>query len=391
MSSATLLSRVRASDPQRRDLLLALFVLVESQLEVALLLPAVAAGTRALVHGVLVLLPLALVIRRRWPLVSLLLAQAVFVLVQANERQVTDNLYLPLFAVLFLIFSAAMHTPGRRFWAVPLIGWIGGSIALAVDDYDDQLLADIGWMGLIFAGAVPAAGRLLAGRLNLQRALREKAEHAERERARQAELAVLEERERIAGDLHDIVAHALSGMVVQASAARRLAATNPQRAREAFSAVESSGREALGELRRLLGVLRHDDEEIALAPQPSLAHVESLVRRVRSGGLPVNLRIEGSATPLPAGVDVTAYRVVQEALGVAAAGGDAGRADVVVRYEPGAVELEVRDDGAGGDPTRPLLGMRERVALYGGQLRATRPRDGGHVVVARLPLSEGPG
>lgn len=388
MPARRLLSRVRATDPQRRDLLLAAFVLVECELEAALLLPGVVpVSTRVIVHAVLLLLPLAIVIRLRWPLLGLALAHLGFIFVQAREREVTENLYLPLFAILFLIFSAAMHTSGRRFWAVPVLSWVGGCIGIAVDDYEGQILADMAWTGLVFAGAIPAAGRLLANRLELQRALREKAQRAEREREAQAERAVLEERERIAGDLHDIVAHALSGMVIQASGARRLATQDPDRAREAFAAVESSGREALGELRRLLGVLRREDEELALAPQASLAHVESLVRRIRAGGLPVDLRIEGSPASLPSGVDVTAYRVVQEALGNAADGGHAGRARVIVRYEAGAVELEIRDDGRGQD-VRPLLGMRERVALYGGDFRTARPRDGGHVVVARLPLAE---
>ncbi len=181
-----------------------------------------------------------------------------------------------------------------------------------------------------------------------------------------------------------MVAHALSAMVVQAAGARRLAERDPARAADAFQAVESSGREALTEIRRLLGVLRRDDEELALAPQPSLRHVGSLVRKIQAAGLPVELGIEGEARELPIGVDLTAYRVVQEALGGALEHGHAGRARVLVRYGADHVELEVDDDG--GAPERPLLGIRERVALSGGQLRAGVRRDGGHVVRARLPL-----
>ena len=391
MTRTRLIARLRAVSPWRRDVAIALFLLVETQVEAALLVSQtdVSPETRTLVHLLMLLLPVAFLLHRPRPLVALLLGMVVFVLVQSNEREVTDNLYVPLFVVIFLIFSAAMRTTGRRFWLVPAIAWVSGATALALDDYDDQLISDLAWTGLIFGGAIPAAGRLLANRQRLQRALREKAEHAERERLARAEHAVLEERTRIAGDLHDIVAHALSGMVVQASAARRLAARDPERAREAFAAVESSGRDALAELRRLLGVLRRDDEEIALAPQPSLAHIESLVRRVRRAGLPVDLHVEGEAAPLPVGVDVTGYRVVQEALGVAAGERGAGRADVWVRYQPGIVELEVRDDASdAAEGARPLLGMRERVALYGGELRAGRPRSGGHAVVARLPVGE---
>jgi signal transduction histidine kinase len=173
-------------------------------------------------------------------------------------------------------------------------------------------------------------------------------------------------------------------MVVQASGARRLAERDPERAGEAFLAVETSGREALTEIRRLLGVLRRDDEELALAPQPSLRHVSSLVKRLEAAGLPVEVGIEGEQRDLPIGIDLTAYRVVQEALGGALEHGHAGRAEVKLRYGADHVELVVADDGEA--PDRPLLGIRERVTLSGGQLRAGARRDGGHVVRARLPL-----
>jgi signal transduction histidine kinase len=173
-------------------------------------------------------------------------------------------------------------------------------------------------------------------------------------------------------------------MVVQASGARRLAERDPERAADAFQAVETSGREALTEIRRLLGVLRRDDEELALAPQPSLRHVGTLLRRIEAAGLPVELAVEGEARDLPIGIDLTAYRVVQEALGGALEHGRAGRAHVHLRYATDHVDLEVADDG--GAPSRPLLGIRERVVLSGGHLRAGARRDGGHVVRARLPI-----
>ena len=227
-------------------------------------------------------------------------------------------------------------------------------------------------------------GRVIRSRARLNQALREKAERLEHERADRAAAAALEERTRIAGELHDVVAHALSAMVVQASGARRLAERDPARAADAFKAVETSGREALTEIRRLLGVLRREDEEIALAPQPSLRHVGSLVRKIEAAGLPVELAVEGDEHDLPIGIDLTAYRVVQEALGGALEHGHAGRARVKLRYGPDQVELEVADDGSA--PERPLLGIRERVALSGGRLQAGARRDGGHVVRAQLPL-----
>ena len=148
--------------------------------------------------------------------------------------------------------------------------------------------------------------------------------------------------------------------------------------------MESTGREALTELRRLLGVLRKEDEELALAPQPSLAHVDALTRRWQAAGLPVALEVTGEVRALPAGVDLTAYRLVQEALGGARDAGGAGRATVRIAYGPEDVRVDVADDGTPGG--RRLLGMRERVAVYGGEL-ATSPGDGGgwHVS-ARLPV-----
>jgi signal transduction histidine kinase len=196
---------------------------------------------------------------------------------------------------------------------------------------------------------------------------------------------VADERTRIARELHDVVAHALSAMTVQATVARRLALTRPELAREAFGAIETAGREALDELRRLLGVLRRDDAELTLAPQPSVRHIHSLARRVTASGLPVTLRVEGSGLELPAGVDVTAYRVVQDALAAALERGGAGRAEVRVEVGANTVEVEIRDDGRSPDP-RPLIGVRERVALHGGSLTALHGPDGGHVVRAALPL-----
>jgi signal transduction histidine kinase len=227
-------------------------------------------------------------------------------------------------------------------------------------------------------------GQLLVNRARLNRALGEKARRAETERREQAESAALEERTRIASELHDVVAHALSAMTVQASAARRLSERDPGRARDAFATVESTGREALAELRRLLGVLRKEDEELALAPQPSLAHVDALIRRAETAGLPVRLLVSGSVRPLPAGVDLTAYRLVQEALGGARDAGQAGRAEVRIDYGDADVRVDVADDGA--PRGRRLLGMRERVAVYGGELAAAPADDGGWRVSARLPL-----
>jgi signal transduction histidine kinase len=233
----------------------------------------------------------------------------------------------------------------------------------------------------VIVAAPVLAGRLLRERARLARALRAVA--SDEGDDRWAELAVAEERERIAADLHDVVARALDRMVAEAAGADRLVATEPARAALAFGAVEQTGRDALAEIRRLLGVLRREDDELALAPQPTLAHVADLVRRARAAGLPVELRVEGEPAPLSAGADLTAYRVVQEALTGAVREGAAASARVIVRYGEAAVDLEVVDDGA----ARPApMGIEERVALYAGELRTTSPRAGGHALRARLPL-----
>ena len=203
----------------------------------------------------------------------------------------------------------------------------------------------------------------MRARVRLNRALHEKAEAVERDRAARAADAVAEERMRIAGELHHLVSDALASMVGQAGAAEQLVRSRPDVAESAFASVEETGREALTEIRRLLGVLRRDDKELALAPQPSLAHVRDLVARVRASGLPVELEVEGEHAPLPAGVDLTAYRVIQEALGAP----DARRAKVRLRYDADHVALEVADLG---DVRPELLGIRERVELYGGDLVA---------------------
>jgi signal transduction histidine kinase len=230
------------------------------------------------------------------------------------------------------------------------------------------------------------AGRVVRSRAELNRLLRARAETSRARRARAAADAVAEERARIAAELHDVVAHALSAMVIQAGAARRGVRDDPGRARGAFEAVEGTGREALAEIRRLLGVLRRGDEDLALAPQPSLEHLSALVSRARAAGLAVDVRDERpdrAAAPLAAGVDLTAYRVLQAALGSATNGGGARSANVRIRYAGDMVLLEVRDDGAG--LRRDLRGVRERVSLYGGELHAG-PSRGGHALVARLPV-----
>jgi signal transduction histidine kinase len=212
------------------------------------------------------------------------------------------------------------------------------------------------------------------------------------ERERRAQLAVAEERSRIARELHDVIAHAVSVMVVQAGAARRVAAARPDRAQEVFTSIESTGRQALHEMRRLVGVLRNGDEPTSLDPQPRLTDLAALVEQARAAGLPVRLEVEGEPRALPAGIDLSAYRIVQEALTNVRKHAGPARAEVRLRYGSGSLRIEVVDDGhaavatANGGRGQGLIGMRERVALFDGRLEVGPLPQGGFRVLADLPL-----
>jgi signal transduction histidine kinase len=231
-----------------------------------------------------------------------------------------------------------------------------------------------------------------------ERALRveeaeERALQAEREREISARIAVAEERARIARELHDVVAHAVSVMVLQVGAVRHRLPAALDEDREALQGVERAGRTALTEMRRLLGAMREDDEEAELSPQPGLDRLGSLLDDVRRAGLPVLLQVEGEAFPLPRGVDLSAYRIVQEGLTNTLKHARAGRAEVTLCYFPDEFRIEVRDDGEGapafdGDG-HGLLGVRERVKIYGGEMTAGRAPEGGFVLRTRLPLAGG--
>ncbi|MGW2638896.1 sensor histidine kinase [Streptomyces sp. NPDC001348] len=269
-------------------------------------------------------------------------------------------------------------------------------------------------LGVACAAVVCLGVALLRTRRRWQAAVGERGWLLERERESAAHVAVAAERDRIARELHDIVSHNVSLMVVQASAAREVLGIMPDEAAVALRAVEDAGRGAMTELRHLLGLLAPsasgEDEDPGpadahpdLTPQPGLDRLGPLVDRISFAGLPVEVRISGDPRPLPQGVDVTAYRIVQEALTNALRHGDGGKAEVTVRYADHALRVEVLNTGpsvltgtvAGDVPERSgrhqgtgrgLLGLRERVAVYGGDLDARRRLGGGYRVRARIPL-----
>ena len=371
---------MRAS-PLRVDAALAGLLMVESALETAFV--DVPFGDHVGTLALAGLVALGILIRRDRPLTAVALGLAALALLNLLPRAVQDATEGQFFGLLFLIYSMALRTSGRRLQLGVALATAG--MALAIATSTEVQPSDYLFALLIAIVAPVAVGQLLQSRAHLNAALREKNERIERERSARADEAVAEERSRIAGELHDVVAHALGAMTVQAAAARRLAAKDPDRAGTALAAIEGTGREALIELRRLLGVLRREDDEAELGPQPKLTFVADLVERMRAAGLPVELAVEGDpVAELPPGVDLTAYRVVQEALAEALRSGGAGHADVRVRYTSDGVEIEVVDDGlrAAG---RRLLGMHERVRVYGGQVESGPRREGGHSVHARLP------
>jgi signal transduction histidine kinase len=331
-------------------------------------------------------LPFAL--RPRFPLwapLAALAALATFALV-SPERSIT-SLTLPFLAALAGAVSLGLIGDRRQ----SVAGWAAViATASIVSSKSGNAYSDFFWTTLILTLAW-FFGSALGSRTEQARELSERVEAVERERATATERATAEERARIARELHDVVAHSVSVMVVQASGVRRLLRDEQHREREALLSVEQIGRQALTEMRRMLGVMRTGEEApAALAPQPGLQHLDRLIAQVEEAGLPVSLRVEGDRPEISPGVDLSAYRIVQEGLTNALKHAKGAHAEVVVRYIDSSVELEIADDGPGatsGDGMgHGLVGMRERVALYGGTIESGPRAGGGFVLRAQLPV-----
>jgi signal transduction histidine kinase len=366
------------------DLLLALALGVEMQVE--MLFVDAPRGDLLIARAALLALAGALAVRRRAPVIAVAVAFAVLTVLERLGEPVDANLVGPFFATLILCYSLGAHAEGRQFHAGLAVLVVATPITIRLDQPPGGV-GDFLFVATIVVGGPILLGRLVRARVTLNQALAGKAAAAEDDREARAAGAVAAERARIAGELHHLVRDALASMVAEAGTAERLARTRPGDAELAFGAVEHTGREALGEIRALLGVLRREDEELAFAPQPSLAHVADLVARVRAAGLPVELDAGGEHIPLPAGVDLTAYRFVQEALAGALHAPGERTAAVRLRYSADQLGVEVTDVGdAGPGSERVLLGMHERVALYGGELVAEAVPGSGYAVRARLPL-----
>jgi signal transduction histidine kinase len=296
------------------------------------------------------------------------------------------NPFLVTFAVLVSLYSVANHASWARsvFAAAATATLLPVSFALDWHNQGHVYLSDLPYNYGLFGAAWVLGDNVRRQREQAQLAMRLAA--AEEERSRHA---VADERVRIARDLHDVVAHTLSVIVLQAGAGRRIAPQQPERAALVLGGIEALGREALGDMRRLVGMLRTSPERHH-EPQPTLEWLPELADRVRSAGLDVDLRSEGEARPLPPGVDLSAYRIVQEALTNTLRHAGAARAEVVVRYGGAGVEVEVTDDGRGPGANgaaggNGLTGMRERVGMFGGELEVGAREGGGFRVRAMLP------
>jgi signal transduction histidine kinase len=252
-----------------------------------------------------------------------------------------------------------------------------------------QTTGDLVFIPLRFVVAW-VAGYALRERAEQAEAAEERAARAEREREAAARVAVAEERSRIARELHDIVAHAVSVMVLQVGAVRHKLPASLAEDSEALKAVERAGRTALAEMRRLLAAMRPDGDEAEFVPQPGLDGLDSLLDEVGRAGLPVQLHVDGEPFPLPRAIDLSAYRIVQEGLTNALKHSRASAADVTVRYRADELQLEVRDDGRGSATSdglgHGLVGIRERVKIYGGEMTARTATEGGFVLSTRLPI-----
>ncbi len=322
----------------------------------------------------------SLLARRRHPLVPLLAGLAV---IELDNTVIKGLAEAGVFLVGFII---VLYSVGR--WALGWQLWVGCTIAAvaiplaAIEPGQPVGFSDIAFF-LVFFGAPLIAGRLWRLRSERERVLVD--EHETR-----TANAIADEQARIARELHDVVAHAISVIVLQARGGRRMLDDDPAETRVALDAIERAGEQALGEMRRLLGMLRLADEHAALAPQPGLGRLDDLAAEVTAAGLPVEVRVVGEVLELPPGIDVSAYRIVQEALTNALKHAGPARATVVLRYAPDGLELEIVDDGTGsgdgGGAGQGLVGIQERVGFYGGELEAGTDPAGGFRVRARLPV-----
>jgi signal transduction histidine kinase len=379
-------TRVPKDENLDRIVAAALVVLGQIELWVGHAIP----GPKLLVVPTTIAITGSVAVRRRRPLAvgaAVLVTNAVMSLAAGNGTSVALAV-----AWMCSLYAIAVWTDWRGFLAGLGALVCSNALTLLPPPIETAGLRDA-WLFTVIPGVAMVLLRgAVRGRQLRAEALAARAELLEREHELRAHEAVAEERARIARELHDLVAHNVSVMVIQAGVERHALPQDQAATREAFASIEHAGRQALAEARRLLGMLRREGDREELEPQPSIAQLDVLVDQVRRAGLGVMLELEGEPVPLPAGVDLCAYRIVQEGLTNTLKHAGPAHARVLLRYAPRSLDIEISDDGsgrtqAGGDGSgHGLIGMRERVALYGGTLHAG-PRDrGGFEIRARLPL-----
>ena len=387
------LGRSRALAERWGDLIVVCVLLGAAELDVwTAEAPADAPAGWALANALLVAgSTVPLLLRQRVPLVVLVLVIAAggAQLAYTDEPPGSGAGWV---ALNLALYSVAAHGARRE----AIAGAVLIAAVIAVQFADGGRVEDV-FSELLFLGVVWALGRWVRVRRSGTRQLEERARRLEAEGVLNARLAVERERARIARELHDSIAHSVSVMVLQAGAAEQVVMDRPERARASLSAIQDVGRDAVVELRRLLTLLRSDDDDAPLAPHPGVAGLDTLLAHVRDAGLPVELSVEGTPEPLPTAIDLSAYRIVQEALTNTLKHAGQAHAQVTLRYGDHALELEVLDDGNRGGAPDPqaargfgLAGMRERATLYGGVLEAGPRHDGGYALRARLPLERTP-
>jgi len=330
--------------------------------------------------------------RRSHPLAAVCVVVA-SVVAEAALLTDTTQYFVPFLGVVLFAYGAGAYADGRNSYLALLVMVCG---VFVVTSLSPSRIAGDYIFPTAFAAVSWLSGRAIRTRTRLTEELHEAALREEEAHERAAAVAASDERRRIAREMHDVVAHSVSVMVVQAGGARRILERDPARAIAAAEQIERTGREALAEMRRLLGVLHaEDDEHAARAPQPTMAAVGGLVERAREAGLPVELSETGVRRSLPSGLDLAAFRVVQEGLTNALKYSGHAETAVLVAWSDATLVIEIADRGPGpaardrvaeGDGGHGLVGMRERVRLYGGELETGQREGGGFRIRAKLPL-----
>ncbi|ACU69617.1 histidine kinase [Catenulispora acidiphila DSM 44928] len=338
-----------------------------------------------------VMTALPLMVRRRFPLAAFWSCELAVMALHANVTDANDTAIFTFMSILIAAYSAAIYSPYRSAMVYSLAV---GAILLAATRGGELPNVTRGFVPFLFLIPIVLGANAIGN-------WRQRVEDLEEQSESATLRAVEQERARIAAELHDVVSHNVSVMVVQAGAARKVLDKSPDLAREALLAVEDSGRAAMAELRHVMGLLTMTSQggdpagSADLAPQPGLEQIPALVERIRNGGVRVDLAIEGDVIPLPSGLDLAAYRVVQEALTNAVKHAVGALIRVTLDYSPQRLKVDVVDTGGSASSSaatgngRGLAGLRQRLAVYGGTLSAGPRLTGGYMVSAVIPLREG--